>query len=89
MCKFNVGDIVECIHPTGSTLRGGAGHQLGYTFRISSISPSSRGPRILWGGVGGGGVYENCVRLKPPFSSYSDILTPEEQLIIKRLNPTL
>ena len=87
MCKFNVGDIVECIHPTGSTLRGGAGHQLGYTFRISSISPSSRrGPRILWGGVGGGGVYENCVRL---ISSYSYILTPEEQLIIKRLNPTL
>lgn len=81
MNQFKVGDTVECINGIGG---GGAGHSIGFTFEVIGISFNSDGKAILWGGIGGNGVFATHVKLKQ--TSYKDILTAEEQLIIEKLN---
>lgn len=78
---FKVGDTVECINVTG---RGGAGYRIGFTFEVIRISVPREGETILWGGIGGGGVFATHVRLKQ--TSYEEILTADEIHRIKQLN---
>lgn len=66
MRKFNIGDEVICIENPNrrkSTDNNGYGHgwQLGLKFRIIAIDGNL--PRLLWEGLDGNGVYEDCVRL--------------------------
>lgn len=64
--KFKVGDEVICIDNPNRKLKGidndgyGHGWKEGLKFKIEGISMEER---ILWGGLKGNGVYEDCVQL--------------------------
>ena len=64
MCMFTVNQTVRCINPENPRVKdekgGGAGWIPDHIFRITRISDVLQVP-ILWGGKGGGGVYEDWV----------------------------
>lgn len=67
MCMFTVNQTVRCINPENPRVKaesgGGSGWILGHLFRITRISDGTNDfdVPILWGGKGGGGVYEDWV----------------------------
>lgn len=67
MREFKIGDEVICIENPNRKKKSdnnkgyGFGWQLGFKFRILCMNGNF--PRLLWKGLDGCGVYEDCVRL--------------------------